>query len=210
MSTRFHVLSLGARPFGGHVPQKLRKPSSFAATSLTSLRIMANEDNLFKTKGKFKSYWVVSNDPRTIGQAKTVMKNLLQQGMRKSTVDLSGVKLVSEGIIFPFVEPQCFKSAYGWCYRNFLPLLEKAGVHRSLWEWRPHGDPVAEEQTMGDDQGAALPSRIPDPAPPSRGGPVFKLQAVEVTNPGLYPPSVPLKFCRGLQSVKRSCGRWGT
>ncbi len=95
---------------------------------------MADDSNMFKSKGKFYMY------------------------MWASTVDLVGVQLVSEGIIFPFVEPQRYNSAYAWCYRNFVPLLEKAGVKKQMWEWRSHGEPVVEEKAMGDEQVAALPS----------------------------------------------------
>jgi hypothetical protein len=198
-----HVSLLGARPFRSHEflnPHKRCKPRSFAATCLTSPRSMAAE-NFFKTKGKYHMYLLVSTDPKTLRLSKKVMGDLMQQGMRKSTVDLSGVKLISEGIMFPFTNPLCFRSAYAWCTRNFRPLLEQAGVERSRWEWRAHGDPVAEAEATNEvtNPGLASGSCGLEPASP-------RSQAVEVTDPGLYPPSVPLKFCRGLQSVERSCG----
>ena len=156
---------------------------------------------LFKTKGKYLMYVLVSTDPKTLRQIKKVMADLMQRGMRKTTVDLAGVKFISEGIIFPFTKPAYYGAAYAWCTRNFQPLLEKAGVERSLWEWRAHGDATSEDEATDEVTNRCLAS-----GSIGSESPLSMFQAVAVPDPGLYPPSVPLKFCRGLQSVKRSCG----
>jgi hypothetical protein len=150
----------------------------------------------FKTEGKYKMYMWTGNDPSTIQHGKAAMRELMREGMRKSTVDLSGVKMVSEGVLIPFGEATGYRTAYGWVYRNLQPLLEKVKVEKSMWQWWAQGDPVAEE--VAESASSGLPPALP------------MLPTDEVTNPSLYPPSVPLKISRGFSTLRILVGRWGS
>ena len=82
---------------------------------------------LFKTKGKYVMFVLVSTDPKTLQQCKKAMGDLMQRGMRKTTVDLSGVQFISEASWSPSPSPpfmeRLMHGAFGIC----CPCLRRPG-----------------------------------------------------------------------------------
>ena len=153
---------------------------------------MAESD--FNVKGSFHMFLWTAVDQQALRKGKLAAKQLIRDGGGRN-IDLSGLSFEPDGIAFPFRKALTFRNGYASIYRQFKPLLDEAGVTKDQWGFKVVGaplDPMAAEPTSAAASVATSPVEM-------------VATKKEVTDPDIWPPSVPLKLARGIRCDK-GCG----
>ena len=172
-------------------PDQRRLSLALAATS-HRVGVMAVSD--FNVKASLHMFLWTAVDQQALRKGKLAAKKLVRDGGGRN-IDLSGLSFEPDGIVFPFRKALPFRNAYASIYRQFKPLLDEAGVTKDQWGFKVVGEPV--------DPMAAEPTSAATSVATS---PVEMVSTKkEVTDPDIWPPSVPLKLARGIRCDK-GCG----